>query len=364
MERTCHDAASMPITIRLRSGDAPGEDPELTFDAPRIVIGRSKGCEIQLPDPSVSQRHASLRLRGVEYVVVDEGSTNGTFFADTRLAPHSPQVLRTGDLIRVGRIWLEIRYLPVAVQIATQNSTKELALALVANALAAQGEEACPKLRVVEGTDQGAELALPLFEQPYVLGRGDQVALALNDSDTSRRHLEVIRRGNGIYLRELNSKNGSFLGETPLAPNQQLRWPKNQTLRIGSNYFEYTDPVSEALDELSQSADEQLAPHELIDAPNQQNSQEPGARKAGAPSSEALPEGVVDQALLDDVAQGHAEAREPGKSIPQGKTPRAKQPAPRPIKPGWGKTDLLVALAALCVLAISLVGILWLFKSG
>ena len=63
----------MAFTLRLRSGDVEPE-PELPFDAPRVVVGRAPGCDLQLPDPSVSLRHASIRQRGVDYVIVDEGS--------------------------------------------------------------------------------------------------------------------------------------------------------------------------------------------------------------------------------------------------------------------------------------------------
>jgi Protein of unknown function (DUF3662)/FHA domain len=44
---------------------------------PRIVIGRSRDCDIQLADSNVSRRHAELRQEGASYWIVDLGSTNG-----------------------------------------------------------------------------------------------------------------------------------------------------------------------------------------------------------------------------------------------------------------------------------------------
>src|ERR1700755_2217459 len=119
----------MALTIVVRSGEGTSL-PRITFDAPRIVIGRGDGCEVRLPDPSVSLRHASFRQRGAEYIVMDEGRTNGTFVGGVRLSPQSPRVVRTGDLVRVGRVWLEAR---VEHAMPTQNAplaTRELALAL------------------------------------------------------------------------------------------------------------------------------------------------------------------------------------------------------------------------------------------
>jgi hypothetical protein len=47
-----------------------GEDP--------VTIGRLPECDVVLSDPNVSRRHAEVRRRGNDFVVVDLGSTNGT----------------------------------------------------------------------------------------------------------------------------------------------------------------------------------------------------------------------------------------------------------------------------------------------
>jgi pSer/pThr/pTyr-binding forkhead associated (FHA) protein len=103
----------MALSLRLRSGEVDPE-PELPFDAARVVIGRAPGCDLQLPDPSVSQRHATIRQRGSDYVVVDEGSENGTFAGKARLPRHAPHKLEHGDLLRFGRVWVEVRLGPAA----------------------------------------------------------------------------------------------------------------------------------------------------------------------------------------------------------------------------------------------------------
>jgi Protein of unknown function (DUF3662)/FHA domain len=43
----------------------------------RVVIGRSKDADVQVPDPNVSRRHAELRQEGTAYWLVDLDSTNG-----------------------------------------------------------------------------------------------------------------------------------------------------------------------------------------------------------------------------------------------------------------------------------------------
>lgn len=173
----------MAVTIVVLSGGASGA-PELslTLDAPRLVIGRGEGCEVRLPDASVSHRHASLRQRGGEYMLFDEGSRNGTFLGPVRLPPQTPRAVRSGERLRVGRVWLEVRIGPAIVSGSTAPAAKALALALVARGLAAQGlddsaedalaeieaspDEALPDGHPPEPPRAGAETEQPADETP------------------------------------------------------------------------------------------------------------------------------------------------------------------------------------------------------
>jgi hypothetical protein len=46
-------------------------------DKRRVVLGRSRECDIQVEDPNVSRRHAELRQEGSTSWIVDLDSTNG-----------------------------------------------------------------------------------------------------------------------------------------------------------------------------------------------------------------------------------------------------------------------------------------------
>ena len=74
-----------------------GERREL--DKRRVVIGRGKDCDVQLPDPNVSRRHAELRQEGATYWVIDLDSTNGTEVNGRRLRRAK---LESGDTITLG----------------------------------------------------------------------------------------------------------------------------------------------------------------------------------------------------------------------------------------------------------------------
>ena len=74
-----------------------GERREI--DRRRLVIGRSKECDIQLDDPNVSRRHAEVRQEGTAYWIVDLESTNGIEVNGRRLKRAK---LEDGDTVTLG----------------------------------------------------------------------------------------------------------------------------------------------------------------------------------------------------------------------------------------------------------------------
>jgi pSer/pThr/pTyr-binding forkhead associated (FHA) protein len=327
----------MALTIVIRSGD--NRTPaQITFDAPRVVIGRGDGCEVRLPDPSVSHRHASIRQRGAEYIVLDEGSTNGTFVGPVRLAPQAPRVLRSGDLVRIGRVWLEVCIEQVPPTQNAPQATCEMALALVADALSAEGSPAAPKVSVTEGPGAGAELLLDRPGHTYVLGRLRAADLSIDDPDLSRRHVELLRRGDKLVVRDLGSKNGSTLGERKLASGEECPWPKGESLRIGATRLVFEDPVSDALEQLERAADEKIRETDLIDPPT---------------GTARIPEHPT---TTNTTAAGSSRRDAPVSIKPQrGATSE---------RGGWTLADVFVALLAVVVLGMSIAGLVWLMRSG
>ncbi|MFC4146996.1 FHA domain-containing protein [Micromonospora mangrovi] len=65
------------------------------------VIGRGPSADISVADPHLSRRHASVTLTDQGVVLMDLGSTNGTWLNDHRIG--GPQYLTDGDVIRIGR---------------------------------------------------------------------------------------------------------------------------------------------------------------------------------------------------------------------------------------------------------------------
>ncbi len=314
----------MAVTVVVLSGGEPGTaDLSLTLDAPRLVIGRGEGCDVRLPDASVSHRHASIRQRGGEHVLLDEGSTNGTFMDRVRLPPQTPRALRSGERVRVGRVWLELRFEPAMVKGSTAAAAKELALALVARGLRAQHEEPGPRITVIEGRGAGATLILAEPGRTYVLGRAETSDLPL-DETAARRHACVSRRGDALFVEDTGSPGGTLLDGEPI---RAATWKPGQVLQIGESCLALEYPAADALAEIEQSPDERM--------PDGEGPGPPAAAPAppADPTLEATPTPAPTGALEE--------------------APRRRPPA----EPGgWGAVDSAVVLLALGVLVVSVVG--------
>ena len=336
----------MAFTLRLRSGDVEPE-PELPFDAPRVLVGRAPGCDLQLPDPSVSQRHASIRQRGADYVLVDEGSDNGTFSGTTRLPRHAPHALRDGELLRFGRVWVEVRLGPAEHPIEVQAS-RELARRLVDAALALDQK---PRGMIVSVEGSGTSLSLVEPRRPYLVGSKKGADLRLADSGLPSRCVELRRQADQLWVTLMDGASGT-LGERLLTPGSRTAWTKGAALCLGSVRLTLSDPTALVLEQLERGPTERLAENAPIDPPrgagedeDEASEDEEYAEEEDDDDGEALDAPEEDEALATDAAPPGARslARPPGR---------------------WTRSDAIVFFLAVGVLALSIWAIRWLSQLG
>jgi hypothetical protein len=95
-----------PPTEPIETAEVEREEVSLTMNGRRrvlterrVVLGRSKECDVQVPDANVSRRHAELRQEGSSWWIVDLESTNGTEVNGKRV-PRAK--LADGDRITLG----------------------------------------------------------------------------------------------------------------------------------------------------------------------------------------------------------------------------------------------------------------------
>jgi len=87
----------MQASLQFLGGTLAGKD--IPVEGEEVRIGRLPEMDVILEDEVVSRHQATLRLDRGQLVLVDEGSTNGTFVNDRKV---ERQVLHDGDTVEFG----------------------------------------------------------------------------------------------------------------------------------------------------------------------------------------------------------------------------------------------------------------------
>jgi pSer/pThr/pTyr-binding forkhead associated (FHA) protein len=101
------NVGSHPGSLTVTSGALAGTSVPLR--AAGVVIGRNPECALVLTDDYASGRHVKVYATTDGWYAEDLGSTNGTLLDGTRMAPNSPQPIRQGTEITVGRTTIQLR---------------------------------------------------------------------------------------------------------------------------------------------------------------------------------------------------------------------------------------------------------------
>jgi pSer/pThr/pTyr-binding forkhead associated (FHA) protein len=96
----------MKIELVVMRGDPVGK--VLQFGPGDYYLGRGAECQVRLQSDWVSRQHCLLRVREVESVLADLGSTNGTLLNGILLVQE--RSLAEGDQIQIGPVQFVVRF--------------------------------------------------------------------------------------------------------------------------------------------------------------------------------------------------------------------------------------------------------------
>src|SRR2546427_107670 len=83
--------------LRILNGSLENQEVELSPDP--MTIGRASACNIRIADSGVSSKHAKIWCENGQYLLMDLGSTNGTFVNEKDV---DREQLSDGDVITFG----------------------------------------------------------------------------------------------------------------------------------------------------------------------------------------------------------------------------------------------------------------------
>lgn len=233
-------------------------------------VGR-ENADVLLSDPSVSRRHAEIRVTDDGAVVQDLGSTNGTSVGSHRLAEGEEAVLEDGQEVRFGNSVLTVE---IAAPEPEEDQADEEAADVQPDAEAeSEKESEQPDYDTAEAAiaDPGASVAadevyeaedepaeVPKAEpadSPYPLeaalvevesgerhlispeganiGRRDSNDIVLANPYVSSNHAIIAVDGNSYVLTDIGSTNGTMVNGQQLAPQTPVRLQPGDKIAMG-----------------------------------------------------------------------------------------------------------------------------------
>jgi pSer/pThr/pTyr-binding forkhead associated (FHA) protein len=197
---------SFPETRRIELG--PGA----------LTIGRAEACGIRVDVPGVDEEHA--KISEIALVALGPDCAIG----DVPLDVGSRRLVMPGDEIQIGSVVVALEGDDPSLASADSNSTQRLGNPYLEG----------PRVRVVEGSNFGDELLLEEENHEYTIGRGPTCDLVIEDREVSREHLKLVRRGYNVFLKDLSSTRGSWLGRSAVYTGATVEWARPRMLRVGA----------------------------------------------------------------------------------------------------------------------------------
>lgn len=227
------------------------------IDKTRMSIGNDETRDVVLPGKQVSRYHARIEHQpGGLFYIVDVGSTNGVWLDDEKLEANIPAILTPAKTLRLGDYWgklepaaeIDVPGVPGLVSAGelAGAAIDPQATVLMVRPLSEDVPLYSPPPLTV---DQRASDRLIFFSEDHPLqvvvldqevlriGRAEDQDIILQGRRVSREHLRVECKVDGhIYVTDLGSTNGTWVGDTLLVPDTQVLWAADEVIRIG-NYW-------------------------------------------------------------------------------------------------------------------------------
>ena len=181
--------------------------------ADTITIGRSAECVWVIPaeDNVASGHHAVIMMRNGRLCLRDTGSRNGIFHKAKRI---QEKVLAPGDQFSIGNCTLFVE------RVRTARTT--------------------PHELVFLNTDRKGE-SLKLDRAKMVAGSAPGGDIVIDEQLVSQKHAEFGSKADGCWLRDLGSKNGTFVNGTRLSPSTERLLADDDVVSIAFVDFKFVD---------------------------------------------------------------------------------------------------------------------------
>jgi len=164
----------MDVDVKLVMFKENGQRRDFPILSEVTVIGRREDCDLRIPLPEISRRHAQLVVQGRSVILRDLGSTNGTYVNNQRITELQ---LNPGDHLVIGPVVFTIQIAGEPEVIRPVRTKLERRVPAGAEAAPASPKPTTPPAAEDELFSAGAGDSDPISALEALAASGDETAL-------------------------------------------------------------------------------------------------------------------------------------------------------------------------------------------
>jgi len=220
--------------FEVRSGQSLGLSFALSETT--STIGSDPSSSIRLDDPSVSARHAFLKMHGPEWLIADAQSHAGTRRNGQPIAPGQWVQLQEGDVVQIGEVLLVYTTKALRAAMPRSQSTAPPAAGPPPQAYpSAAPPSRLPRARISVRSANGPGTVAELAEKTLVGSQPGACQIVVHDPMVAPQHVEIVRAGDGgYYVRDLGTRTGTQIRGQRLGP-APLRLTSGDVIVLGQS---------------------------------------------------------------------------------------------------------------------------------
>ncbi|MCC6648447.1 MAG: FHA domain-containing protein [Polyangiaceae bacterium] len=214
----------------------------LPYTPGQLVIGRDAArASLVVSQPSVSSQHATVTLDRM--MVLDHGSTSGTYVGGARVAPGTPTPIDPSGVLAFGPVPI-----PVAVLAQIAQAMAGGAISGPPSVVAGPPSFAAPPPHVAPPPPPDAPHPGPQKKNQTVVGKLDfdggskdfrsigrtpDNDIRLEHPQVSSRHAVLMKRGDKIFIEDRRSANGTWVRGQRVQPGVPVEVQNGEKVFIG-----------------------------------------------------------------------------------------------------------------------------------
>lgn len=204
-------AGPLPAGLRVSLQDAAGR--ALVITKTPVTLGR-KNADVLVNDPTVSTLHAVLERSPAGFVLIDKGSTNGTFVNGRRVT--EPVPVSNLDEIKLGEALFTLNIVEDRFGLHHDTAPNDTQQTLLIASAPTVSPIPAGKAYLLGYESGGVAQSARLTLRITTIGRSEG-DINIDDQSLSRKHFQIEVHPGKIAVKDLGSANGTHVDGKPVS---------------------------------------------------------------------------------------------------------------------------------------------------